>query len=196
MMRSRSKWGVVFAFAALSAIAQAAPPTPAMLSNACAGCHGTNGASAGLSMPSLAGQNKIAMVEAMKAFKSGDRPSTVMGRLAKAYDDAEIEAIGEYFSAQKPVVAVGQKFDVALAGKGRDLHERHCKRCHLEGGKEFDENAAVVSGQWLKYLQIQMDDYAAGRRTMSEKKAEKMKPLTRADFEAIAHYYASAGQGE
>jgi len=196
MMRSRNKWGVAFAFAALSAIAQAAPPTPAMLSNACAGCHGTNGASAGLSMPSLAGQNKIAMVEAMKAFKSGDRPSTVMGRLAKAYDDAEIEAIGEYFSAQKPVVAVGQKFDVALAGKGRDLHERHCKRCHLEGGKEFDENAAVVSGQWLKYLQIQMDDYAAGRRTMSEKKAEKMKPLTRADFEAIAHYYASAGQGE
>jgi sulfide dehydrogenase cytochrome subunit len=196
MMRSRSKWGVAFAFAALSAIAQAAPPTPAMLSNACAGCHGTNGASAGLSMPSLAGQNKIAMVEAMKAFKSGERPSTVMGRLAKAYNDAEIEAMGEYFSAQKPVVAVGQKFDVALAGKGRELHERHCKRCHLEGGKEFDENAAVVSGQWLKYLQIQMDDYAAGRRTMSEKKAEKMKPLTRADFEAIAHYYASAGQGE
>jgi sulfide dehydrogenase cytochrome subunit len=187
---------VAFAFAALSAIAQAAPPTPAMLSNACAGCHGTNGASAGLSMPSLAGQNKIAMVEAMKAFKSGERPSTVMGRLAKAYDDAEIEAMGEYFAAQKPAVAVGQKFDVALAGKGRDLHERHCKRCHLEGGKEFDENAAVVSGQWLKYLQIQMDDYAAGRRTMSEKKAEKMKPLTRADFEAIAHYYASAGQGE
>ena len=195
-MRSRSKWGAALGIAALSAMAHAAPPTPAMLANACAGCHGTNGASAGLAMPSLAGQNKIAMVEAMKAFKSGERPSTVMGRLAKAYSDAEFEAMGDYFAAQKPAVAVGQKFDVALAAKGRELHERHCKRCHLEGGKEFDENAAVVAGQWLKYLQIQMDDYAAGRRTMSEKKAEKMKPLTRDDFEAIAHFYASAGQGE
>ncbi len=195
MMRCRSKWGVALGALALSAVAHAGGPTPAMLSNACGGCHGTNGASAGLSMPSLAGQNKVATVEAMKAFKSGERPSTVMGRIAKAYSDEEIEAMGDFFAAQKPVPAQ-QAFDVALADKGRDLHQRHCKRCHLEGGKEFDENAAVVSGQWLKYLQIQMDDYASGRRTMSEKKAEKMKPLTRADFEAIAHYYASAGRGE
>jgi sulfide dehydrogenase cytochrome subunit len=162
-----------------------------MLSNACAGCHGTNGASAGLSMPSLAGQNKVAFVEAMKGFKSGDRPSSIMGRIAKGYSDAEIDTMADYFGKMKPARAAGQKLDVAMVAKGQDLHERHCKRCHLESGKEFDENASVVAGQWLKYLQIQMDDYASGSRKMSEKKADKMKPLSRQDLEAIANFYAS-----
>jgi hypothetical protein len=70
---------------AISAAALAAPPSAAMLSNACAGCHGTHGASAGPSMPTLAGQDKDAIVESMKDFKSGKRPSTIMGRLAKGY---------------------------------------------------------------------------------------------------------------
>jgi sulfide dehydrogenase cytochrome subunit len=193
MMNKSSLGGWIVALAALTAAAtaQAAPASPAMLSNACAGCHGTNGGSAGFSMPSLAGQNKIAMVEAMKGFKSGERPSTVMGRLAKGYSDAEIEAMADFFAKQKPAPAATQKLDMALVSKGKDLSERHCKRCHLETGKEFDENAAVVAGQWLKYMQIQMDDYVSGKRKMSEKKAEKMKPLSRDELEAIAHFYAS-----
>lgn len=193
MMNKSSLGGWIVALAALTAAAtaHAAPASPAMLSNACAGCHGTNGGSAGFSMPSLAGQNKIAMVEAMKGFKSGERPSTVMGRLAKGYSDAEIEAMADFFAKQKPMPAAGQKLDAALVAKGKDLSERHCKRCHLETGKEFDENAAVVAGQWLKYMQVQMDDYASGKRKMSEKKAEKMKPLSRDELEAIAHFYAS-----
>lgn len=175
---------------ALASAAYAAPPTAEMLSNACAGCHGTNGASAGLSMPSLAGQSKIATVEAMKGFKSGERPGTIMGRIAKGYSDAEIEAMGEFFAKQKASPS-GEKFDAAKAAKGKELHDRNCKRCHLENGKEYDENAAVVAGQWLTYLQIQMDDYASGARKMSEKKAEKMKPLSRQELDDLAHFYAS-----
>lgn len=182
--------GIIGALAVLTG-AHAAPATPEMLSNACAGCHGTNGQSAGFSMPSLAGQNKVATVEAMKAFKSGERPSSVMGRLAKGYSDAEIEAMGDYFAKQKPAPVAVQQFDSKLASQGKGLHERHCKRCHLESGKEFDENASVVAGQWLKYLQIQMADYSDGKRKMSEKKAEKMKPLTRDELDALANYYAS-----
>jgi len=49
----------------------AAPPTAEMISFSCAGCHGTNGGSAGLTMPSLASQSKTAIVDAMKKFKSG-----------------------------------------------------------------------------------------------------------------------------
>jgi len=191
MIRNARKLACALGALAISAAVHAAPPTPEMLSYACAGCHGTNGGSAGLSMPSLAGQNKIATVEAMKGFKSGERPSTVMGRLAKGYTDAEFEAMADYFAKQKPVPATGQKLNEALIAKGKDLHERHCKRCHLESGKEFDENAAVVAGQWHKYLQIQMADYTDGKRKMSEKKAEKMKPLSSDELEAIATFYAS-----
>ena len=177
--------------ALLVATAWAGPPTPVMLSNACGGCHGTNGASAGPSMPTVGGQSAIATVEAMKGFKSGERPATVMGRLAKGYSDAEIEAMGKYFATQKWLPAGSQQTDPAKVAKGKELHEKNCKRCHLENGKEYDENASVLAGQWLEYLQIQMDDYASGKRKMSEKKAERMKPLSRQDLDALAHFYAS-----
>lgn len=189
---------------------QAAPATPAMLSNACAGCHGTQGASAGPSMPSLAGQSKAAIVDAMKAFrgvpkKDADgkpvldkdgkpvleaRPSTVMGRLAKGYTDAEIEAMGEFFSKQKPH-APQQALDKATVAKGAVLHEKNCQRCHMEEGREGKDNAPLLAGQWVKYLQIQMDAYTSGKRPMGEKMAEKVKPLSKDDLDALMQFYAS-----
>ena len=95
------QWALSAAALAMSASAFAAPPTPAMLSNACAGCHGTHGESAGPSMPALAGQSKVAIVESMKGFKSGERPSTVMGRLSKGYSDEQLQALAAYFAGLK-----------------------------------------------------------------------------------------------
>ncbi|MDP3482022.1 MAG: c-type cytochrome [Sulfuricella sp.] len=175
---------------AMSTAVIAAPASPAMLSHACAGCHGTSGASAGPSMPALAGQSKVAVVESMQGFKSGERPSSVMGRLAKGYTDADFDAMGEFFSKQKPV-AVVQSTDKDKIAKGRALHEQNCARCHVEDGKEIKDNSPVMAGQWLKYLQIQMDDYASGKRKMFDRKAEKMKNLSKDDLDAIAHFYAS-----
>ena len=93
--------------------ASAAPPNAAMLANACAGCHGTGGGSAGPSMPSLAGQSKEAIVVAMQKFKSGERPSTIMGRLAKSYTDADFEVMGEFFAKQK-LHSTRQVLDLSL----------------------------------------------------------------------------------
>lgn len=185
-----SRWFFASSILTMSAISFAAPPSPAMLSNACAGCHGTNGASAGPSMPSLNGQSKISIVESMKGFKSGERPSTVMGRLAKGYSDADFEAMGDFFSKQKPVANI-QALDTAKVAMGQALHEKNCARCHVEDGKEIKDNSPVVAGQWLKYLQIQMDDYSSDKRKMFDRKAEKMKPLTKDELDAIAYFYAS-----
>ena len=185
-----NEWALAAGVLAVSATAFAAPPSPARLSNACAGCHGTNGASAGPSMPALAGQSKISIVESMKGFKSGERPATVMGRLAKGYSDADFEAMGEFFSKQKPF-ATTQTVDKAKVAKGAELHDKNCARCHVENGKEIKDNSPIMAGQWVKYLQIQMDDYHSGKRKMFDRKAEKMKPLSKDDLEAIAHFYAS-----
>ena len=190
-MTKRSKWIIGLGIAAASAAVSAAPPTAEMLSNACAGCHGTHGASAGLSMPSLAGQNKVAFEEAMKGFKSGERPSTVMGRLAKGYSDDEIKLMAEYFSKQKPHRPAQKEVDKKLVAQGKAIYDKACKRCHLENGKEFEENQPVVAGQWLKYMQIQTAAFADGSRKMSDKKKEKVESLKPAEWEAMAHYYAS-----
>ncbi|MBL8489684.1 MAG: c-type cytochrome [Rhodocyclaceae bacterium] len=174
----------------LSAQAVAAPPTAEMLSNACAGCHGTKGGSAGLTMPSLAGQSKEAIVDAMKKFKSGERPATVMGRLAKGYGDAEIVAMGEFFSKQK-LHATNQNLDKAKVAKGASLQEANCSRCHLEDGKEGKDDTPAMASQWLPYLQMQMDLYLSGKRKMPEKMEEKVKPMSREDLDALLHFYAS-----
>lgn len=190
-MKQRWSMGVLAAGAlSLSATAFAAAPTPEMISFSCAGCHGTGGGSAGLTMPSLASQSKTAIVDAMKKFKSGERPSTVMGRLAKGYSDADIEKMAEYFSKQK-FHPTQQVVDAAKVKKGADLQEANCSRCHLEDGKEGKDDTPVMASQWLTYLQMQMALYQSGARKMPEKMAEKVKPLSKEDIEALLHFYAS-----
>ena len=183
-------WALATGVLAISAMAQAAPPSPAMLSNACAGCHGTHGGSAGLTMPSLASQSKTAIVDAMKKFRSGERPSTVMGRLAKGYTDAEFDAMADFFSKQK-LHATNQTLDKAKIAKGASLQEANCGRCHIDDGKEGKDDTPAMASQWLPYMQIQMADYLSGKRKMPEKMEEKVKPMSKEDLDALLHFYAS-----
>lgn len=67
----------------------------------CAACHGTEGRAVG-AMPVLAGRPKEALYEALKAFKEGSRPATVMHQHAKGYSDEQLKRIAEYFAQQKP----------------------------------------------------------------------------------------------
>lgn len=69
------------------------------LAATCAACHGTDGKSAGINA-NLAGIGKELLVKTFKEFKSGEKPATVMHQLAKGYNDAQIDAIATYLSAQ------------------------------------------------------------------------------------------------
>jgi len=70
------------------------------LAASCAACHGTNGRSSG-GTPVLAGMDKAMFVGAMKDFKSGARPATVMHQHAKGYSEAEFDLLAEFFAVQK-----------------------------------------------------------------------------------------------
>jgi len=70
------------------------------LAASCAACHGTNGNSASSNTPSIASMDKATIVSRMLAFKSGERPATVMHRHAKGLTNQEIEDLAEYFSQQ------------------------------------------------------------------------------------------------
>ena len=72
----------------------------AMLGNSCAACHGTGGKSPG-SIPSINGKSVEFITKALSEFRDGTRPSTVMGRHASGYSDAEIKQIAEFFATQK-----------------------------------------------------------------------------------------------
>lgn len=70
-----------------------------MLGNTCAGCHGTYGKSVG-SAPSLIGIPVPLFVEAMQAFKSGERGASVMDRIARGYSDDDFQKMAEFFAEQ------------------------------------------------------------------------------------------------
>lgn len=71
-----------------------------VLSASCAGCHGTDGHSPG-SIPDISTRTSEYIRTALQDFRSGKRPSTVMGRHAKGYTDEEIELIAAYLGDRK-----------------------------------------------------------------------------------------------
>lgn len=93
---------IALSAAALSP-AQAAESIPAgaRLAASCTGCHGTNGATQGNALPPLAGQPKEQLLAALKDFKTGKRPATIMTQLTKGYTDEQLEALASYFAAQR-----------------------------------------------------------------------------------------------
>jgi len=75
---------------------QTARPRSAMLAHACAGCHGTFGhGQAGT--PIIAGMPETEFVRIMRAFKSGQRRSSVMNRIARGYRDEDFTALARFF---------------------------------------------------------------------------------------------------
>jgi cytochrome c553 len=42
------------------------------------------------------------IADALRAFKAGERPGTVMPQLAKGYTDDEIDALAAWFAAREP----------------------------------------------------------------------------------------------
>jgi sulfide dehydrogenase cytochrome subunit len=168
----------------------AAAPTASMLANTCAGCHGTDGASTGPATPSIAGLSEIYFVDTMKAFKSGERHSTVMGRIAKGYTDEEIELMAGYF-AKQPIAKTGQKLDPAKVTRGGELYADNCGKCHDENGALPDDDAGILASQWLPYLQYSLEDMKAGSREMPKKMKKKVESLSDAELDALLQYFAS-----
>jgi len=73
-----------------------APPGAA----SCSGCHPAQ-ATVATPVARLAGQDPAAIVAAMTAFRSGQRPATVMDRIARGFSDDEVKAIAAWYGAQR-----------------------------------------------------------------------------------------------
>lgn len=69
------------------------------IANNCFTCHGPEGRSPG-TMPSLTRLSADKIAARLREFRSGAETSTVMGRHAKAYTDAEIDAVAKYIASQ------------------------------------------------------------------------------------------------
>lgn len=68
--------------------------------SSCSGCHPVS-ASVDTPVKRLVGRNADEIVAAVKAFRSGEKPATIMDRIAKGFTDDEIKKIADWYGAQK-----------------------------------------------------------------------------------------------
>ena len=76
----------------------AEPPSGA---SSCSGCHAAS-AAVQTPVPRLAGRPATDIVAAMRDFRGGQRPATVMDRIAQGFSDGETVAIAEWYAGQQP----------------------------------------------------------------------------------------------
>lgn len=70
-------------------------------SAACAGCHGADGVSTVPSFPTLAGQNRDYLHQALKDYKAGKRKNPIMAGQVEALSDTDMQDLAMFFSKQK-----------------------------------------------------------------------------------------------
>ena len=67
----------------------------------------------------------------------------------------------------------------------------HGKKGNEDGGSSADDDAGILAGQWMPYLEDQFKEYASDKRPMPKKMKPKMEKLTDDDIKALIHYYGS-----
>jgi sulfide dehydrogenase cytochrome subunit len=176
----------------------------ASLTQPCEDCHGKDGVSQDPKMPTIGGFSAIYIVDSLTAYRDKSRPcvdfeypagphkgeTSNMCDIAGKLSDEEMERVGEHYEG-KPFVAAEQAFDAELAKQGKGIHALKCKKCHEDGGSSPDDDAGILAGQWMPYLEEQLDHYMTGKRPMPEKMQPKMEKLSEDDLKALVHYYGS-----
>lgn len=200
----------VFSVAVLAAVSgglvivNASAADAGKLVESCADCHGKDGASTDPNSPIISGFSALYFADSMTAYAAKDRPcpeaeypagankgkKTDMCKIAKDLSESDINAIADYF-AGKPFVPAKQKFDAALAAKGKEVHEELCEKCHSDGGSLASDDASILAGQWQHYQRETLKAYMSGEREAEKKMAQKMEKLDAEMVEQLVHYYSS-----
>lgn len=150
---------------------------------ACAGCHGDKGVTSTATVPNLAGQDAEYFIEAMRAYKSGQRNDETMKGAAAGVDAATVKNLAAYYAKQQPLPTK------ARAPLATSEWVQRCDRCHGIGGNSTDPHMPAIAGQKADYHERVLHAYRTGERKSSAMSAMSSS-LTEADVEALAAYYA------
>ena len=170
----------------------------------CNDCHGDSGVSQWSDVPTIAGIDAFGIADGLFMYRDEERPcaeseyrqgdtsraATTMCAIAADLSDDDIEALGDAYAELEFVPAV-QEFDAALAAAGATIHEQQCDKCHSDGGANVEDEASILAGQWMGYLDSTFASYASGDRPQDKKMKEKLDALSTDDVKALLHYYAS-----
>lgn len=157
------------------------------LSQTCAGCHGTDGASPGATIPIIGGHDAAYLAQSLRDYRSGARSFYVMKIVAAGFDNAGISAIAKWF-AGRPWVATPVTSDAGLAAEGEAIAARKCAGCHGADGRG-GALGPRLAGQPADYLVHAARAYNTGERRHGTAAAGHAS-ASESDLVATAHYYA------
>lgn len=192
-----------FLFALVFAGGAGAAEVSALLEE-CASCHGKDGASTEVDVPIVGGYSAKYLSDSLMNYKNKARPcpqvkirsgahkgqTTDMCTVATALADGDIKAIADYLAA-KPFVRAKQTADAALAQRGKQIQDAHCKKCHEDGGSSPDDDAGILAGQWMQYLRHTFEEFSSGQRPIPKKMKPKFDELQKEDVDALVNYFGS-----
>lgn len=189
----------ILAFLAASGLAAGAAQAAdlaraeAIVSQICHLCHGQDGENSNAVYPRLAGQNAAYVAKQLADFKSGLRKGT-MNSMAAGLDDADMAALGAYFSS-KPA-KTHRVSEPELAAVGEYIYQNgnkwsgvaSCASCHGAGATGTDK-LPRLAGQHARYLVTQLKDFNTRERTNDNAVMHSIaSKLTELEIEAVARY--------
>jgi cytochrome c553 len=147
----------------------------------CGECHGARGISQNPLVPSLAGQEPVYLVNAIKSYRDHQRQHDDM---IADNSDSEIEDIAAYYSVQQTEAAADERMELPEMVAS-------CDRCHGPAlGESRMGGIPALSGQNREYLVRAMQTYREDDRDSSlmHRMSAHYSDET---IEALASYYAS-----
>lgn len=128
----------------------------------CAGCHGEGGLSKTGGVPNLVGLDPKFLVDAMKAYKSGQRKNEMMKTLLADVTEIGMGNIALYYALQKPAKAQTPSPGDQAAGKAA---AGDCGGCHGDLGVSGNPATPSLAGQDAEYLVEALKAYKNSSRS-------------------------------
>jgi cytochrome c553 len=132
-----------------------------VLAYTCQGCHGIpnyKNAFPSYSVPKLGGQNPTYIINALKAYTTGERSHPTMHAQAASLDDQARADIAAFFRGS-PSEANNQVVGTPPAST------QTCVACHgADGAKTVGDEFPVLAGQKADYIVQALKDYKSGKR--------------------------------
>jgi cytochrome c553 len=181
---------VATSLAATNLVAPAAAQSFDEKFSVCLACHGANGRSETVDVPTLAAQQSQYVVIQLYMFRQGLRKAEPMNDMAKDLTDAELQQFADAI-AKLPAAPAATDADPARMQRAAALVNQHrCNFCH---NKDFSGNESVprLAGQREDYLLKSLREYKAATRSEYQPvMAEVVPPLKDADLVELAYYIA------
>ncbi len=162
----------------------------AKVASFCANCHGDGGNSIKPDVPNLAGQNASYLLDQLRSYIEGHRPTTdFKRRLIKVLSADEKINLVAFYSRQEVIPKSVQDPDLVNRGKG--LYKKLCLDCHEENG-HGSEDFSRVAGQQTVYLLAALKTYRDNPSVrFSKDMLLTLRGMTDLDIGALVAYVSS-----